>query len=85
MQRTKKVFILGDFNINVLNYNDHQPTNDFLDSLISDSFIPYILHLELLIIQKLSLTIYFPIFIPPDIIPGNISATISQTSKQSLT
>ena len=27
----KQVFLLGDFNINLLNYNDHQPTNDFLD------------------------------------------------------
>ena len=27
----KQVFLLGEFNINVLNYNDHQPTNDFLD------------------------------------------------------
>ena len=25
--------ILGDFNINLLNYNEHQPTNEFLDSL----------------------------------------------------
>ena len=40
----KQVFLLGDFNINLLNYNDNQPTNDFLDSLASNSFIPYILH-----------------------------------------
>ena len=40
----KQVFLLGDFfNINLLNYNDHKPTNEFLDSLASDSFIPYIL------------------------------------------
>ena len=30
--------------IYLLNYNDHQPTNDFLDSLASNYFIPYILH-----------------------------------------
>ena len=29
----KQVFLLGDFNINLINYNDHQPTNEFLDSL----------------------------------------------------
>ena len=58
----KQVFLLGDFNINLLNYNDHQPTNDFLDSLASNFFIPYTyIQLELIAIQKLSLTIYFPI------------------------
>ena len=58
----KQVFLLGDFDINLLNYNDHQSTNDFLDSLVSNSFIPYILYpARITIIQKISLTIYFPI------------------------
>ena len=39
----KSVFLLGDFNVNLLNYNDHNPTNEFLDSLASNSFVPYIL------------------------------------------
>ena len=39
----KFVFLLGDFNINLLNYNVHNPTNELLDSLASDSFLPYIL------------------------------------------
>ena len=39
----KQIFLLGDFNINLLNYNIHQPTNDFLDSLASNSIIPYFL------------------------------------------
>ena len=55
----KQLFLLGDCNTNLLNYNDHQPTNDFLDSVASNLFIPYI-HLELLAIQKRSLTTYFP-------------------------
>ena len=25
----KQIYVLGDFNINLLNYNEHQPTNDF--------------------------------------------------------
>ena len=33
----KSVFLLGDFNVNLLNYNDHNPTNEFLDSLASNS------------------------------------------------
>ena len=39
----KSVYLLGDFNVNLLNYNDHPPTNEFLDSLASNSVIPYIL------------------------------------------
>ena len=39
----KQIFLLGDFNINLLNYNEHQPTNEFLDSLTSNAIIPYIL------------------------------------------
>ena len=39
----KSVSLLGDFNINLLNYNNHNPTNEFLDSLAPNSFVPYIL------------------------------------------
>ena len=35
----KSIFLLGDFNVNVFNYNEHNPTNKFLDSLASNSFI----------------------------------------------
>ena len=39
----KSIFLLGDFNVNLLNYNDHNQTNEFFDSLVSNSFIPVIL------------------------------------------
>ena len=39
----KSVFLLGDFKVNLLNYNDHNLTNEFLDSLASNSFVPYLL------------------------------------------
>ena len=39
----KSIFLLGHFNVNLLNYNEHNPTNKFLDSLVSNSFIPLIL------------------------------------------
>ena len=38
----KSDFLLGNFNVNLLNYNNHNPTNEFLDSLASNSFVPYI-------------------------------------------
>ena len=39
----QQICLLGEFNINLLNYNVKQLTNDFLDSLASNSIIPYIL------------------------------------------
>ena len=29
----KPIFLLGDFNVNLLNYNEHNQTNEFLDSV----------------------------------------------------
>ena len=40
----KLVFILGDFNINLLNYDSHTPTNDFVNNLFSHSLLPCIHH-----------------------------------------
>ena len=34
----KSVSLLGDCNINLLNHNNHNPDNEFLDSLGSNSF-----------------------------------------------
>ena len=33
---------MGDFNINLLNVATHQNTNDFIDNVIAQGFIPYI-------------------------------------------
>ena len=35
---------MGDFNLNLLNYETHSDTNDFINSAISYSLLPYILH-----------------------------------------
>ena len=71
------IFLLGDFNVNLLNYNKHNQTNEVLDSLASNSFIPLILqptritsHFNTLI------DVIFLNIIDPDIIPGNLTATI---------
>ena len=42
-QEQKTVFLLGDFNIDLMHYNEHKPTNEFLDSLASNSYLPYII------------------------------------------
>ena len=72
----KSVFLLGDFNINLLNYNVHNPTNEFLDSLASNSFLPYILQPTR--ITSHSKTLIDNIFRNmPDSVSGNLTATIS--------
>ena len=38
----KLIYLAGDFNINLLNADSHQPTSDFLDVMYSASFFPLI-------------------------------------------
>ena len=42
-KKQKSFFLLGDVNVNLLNYNEHNQTNEFLNSLASNSIIPLIL------------------------------------------
>ena len=74
----KSIFLLGDFNVNLLNYNEHNLTNEFLDSLASNSFINFIL--QPMRITSHSNTLIDNVFsnvIDPDIISGNLTTTIS--------
>ena len=84
-KENKQVFLLGDFNINLLNYNDHQPTNEFLDSLASNSFIPYILQpTRITSHSKTLIDNIFSNIISHEVISGNITATISNHLPQFL-
>ena len=77
-KENKKVFLLVDFNINLLNYNDHQPTNEFVDYLASNSFIPYTLRPTGMTSHSKSLIdSVFSNKISHDVISDNIIATIS--------
>ena len=74
----KSLSLLGDFNVKLLNYNGHTPTNEFLDSLASNSVIPYIL--QPIRITDYSETLIDNIFsnvITVDAISDNLTATIS--------
>ena len=72
------LLLLGDLNVNLLNYNEHNQTNGFLDSLASNSFI-------LLILQPARITGHsntlldniFSNVIDPDITSSNLTVTIS--------
>ena len=38
----KTVFLPGDFNVDLLKYEQHKATNEFLGSLSSNMFLPHI-------------------------------------------
>ena len=40
----KLVFVMGDFNVNLLNYESHNETNDFINTMVSHYLLPHILH-----------------------------------------
>ena len=74
----KSFFLLGVFNVNFLNYNEHNQTNEFLGSLASNSFVPLILQPTRITSHSNTLTDnIFSNVIDPDIISGNLTATIS--------
>ena len=81
----KTVFLLGDFNFDLSKYEQHSPTNEFLDSLASSMFLPYIIQPTR--VTSNSKTIIDNIFsniISTDIISGNLAATISDHLPQFL-
>ena len=43
-KENKLLFLMGDFNVNLLNYESHIDTNDFIYTMISHYLLPYILH-----------------------------------------
>ena len=43
LSKEKTIFLLGDFNMDLLNCDIHRPTNEFLDSLSSHYSLPHIL------------------------------------------
>ena len=40
--RKRDIYILGDFNINLLNSDTHSNTSDFIDMMFATSFLPLI-------------------------------------------
>ena len=43
IDKNKIICILGDFNINLLNYESHSDTNDFVNSMVSHYLLPHVL------------------------------------------
>ena len=74
----KCILLLGDFSVNLLNYNDNNQTNEFLDSLASNSFIPFILQpTRISSYSNILIDNIFSSVIDPDITSVDLTATIS--------
>ena len=68
----KSVFLLGDFNVNLLNYNEHNKTNEFLDFFASNYFIPLILQpIRITSPSNTLIDNIFSNFIDPDIVSSS--------------
>ena len=44
LKENKSIPLMGDFNINLLNYGSHGETDDFINTMISHYLLPHILH-----------------------------------------
>ena len=78
LKEQKGIFLLGDFTIDLLNYNERQPTNEFLDSLASNSNIPYILQpTKLTSHSKTLIDNIFSNVLSCEVISENITVTVS--------
>ena len=74
----KTVFFLGDFNVDLLKHEQHKVTNEFLDSLCSKLFLPYIIQPSRINSHsKYIIDNIFSNFISQEIISGNLTSTIS--------
>ena len=81
----KQIFLHGDPNINLLNYSKRYATNGFLDSLASNSIIPYILQPRRLISSsKTLIDNILSNILSWEVISGNIIATKSDHLPQFL-
>ena len=81
----KIIFLLGGFNINLLNYDTHPSINEFLGSLSSHYFLSHILQLTRM--KSNSKTLFDNLFsnmAAVNIISGNLTASISEDLPQFL-
>ena len=75
-KENKTIFLLGDFNINLLNYDINPPTNEFLDCLSSHYLLPHIVQPSRVATNSKTLIDIFSNMAVPNIISGNLTASI---------
>ena len=76
-KENKSIFLLGDFNVDLLKYDHHAPTNEFLDSLSSHMFLPHIIQpTRVTSNSKTLIDNIFSNILGPDSVSGNLTATV---------
>ena len=84
-KENKTTFLLRDVNKDLLKYESHTSTNEFLDSLSSNMILPYILHpTRITGPSKTLINNIFSNHIPKKAICGNLKSTISDHLSQFL-
>ena len=84
-QENKSVFSLGDFNIHLLKYDKHAPTNEFLNSLSSYMFLPHIVQpTRISTTSKTLIDNIFSNIHTPSSVSGNLTSSISDHLPQFL-
>ena len=84
-EENKSVLLIRDVNVDLLKYDEHAPTNEFLDSLSSHMFLPYII--QPTTISNTSKTLIhntFPNIDTPSSISANLTASILDNLPQFL-
>ena len=81
----KPFFLLGDFNVDLLKYEQQKATNKFLDSLLSHMVLPYVIQpTRITSHSKSIINNIFSNYISQEIISGNLTSTISDYLPQFL-
>ena len=74
----KTIFLLSDYNVDLSKYEQHSPASEFLDSVASSMFLPYVIQpTRVTSNSKTIIDNIFPNIISTDILAGNLRATIS--------
>ena len=79
------IFLLDDFNVHLLKYDKHAGTNEFIDSLSSYMYLPYILH-PTRVMGHLQTIIdnIFSNYVSKEAVCGNLTSIISDHLPQVL-
>ena len=84
-KENKSVFFLGDFNVDLLKFDKHAPSNEFLDSLFSHMFLPHIAQpTRISTTFKTVIDNIFSNIYTPSSVSGNLTSSISDHFPQFL-